>query len=33
MNYIHWIDLIIMLTASGALFGVLALTDLIGGRK
>ena len=33
MSYIHWIDLIIMLGASAALFGVLALTDLIGGRK
>ena len=33
MDIFHWIDLIIMLTASAALFGVLALTDRIGGRK
>ena len=33
MTYIHWIDLIIMLGAFAALFGVLALADRIGGRK
>lgn len=33
MDIFHWIDLIIMLITSGALFGVLVLTDLIGGRK
>ena len=33
MDIFHWIDLIIMLTAFAALFGVLALTDRIGGRK
>ena len=33
MNYIHWTDVIILLACCGALYGVLALTDLIGGRK
>lgn len=33
MTYIHWMDLLIFLACSGALFGVLALTDWIGGRK
>ena len=33
MDIFHWIDLIIMLAASCALYGVLALTDRIGGRK
>ena len=33
MEIFHWIDLIIMLGAFAALFGVLVLTDRIGGRK
>ena len=33
MEIFHWIDLIIMLGAFAALFWVLALADLIGGRK
>ena len=33
MDIFHWIDLTIFLIASGALFGVLALADRIGGRK
>lgn len=33
MNYVHWMDLTVLLITSGALYGVLVLTDLIGGRK
>ena len=33
MNYTHWMDLLIFVACSGALFGVLALADRIGGRK
>jgi len=33
MTYIHWMDLTVLLVCSGALIGVLALADLIGGRK
>lgn len=33
MNYIHWMDLLIFLTCTAALYGVLALADRIGGRK
>ena len=33
MDYIHWMDLLIFLTCTGALYGVLALADRIWGRK
>lgn len=33
MTYIHWMDLLIFITCTGALYGVLALADRIGGRK
>lgn len=33
MDYIHWLDLTVLLICSAALPGVLALADLIGGRK
>lgn len=33
MDYIHWMDLAIGLGGIALFVGVLALTDLIGGRK
>lgn len=33
MDYIHWMDLLIGLGATGAFVLILAMTDRIGGRK
>lgn len=33
MDIFHWIDLLIGLGAAGAFVLIMALTDLIGGRK